>query len=240
MKARSVACIVLTIFLASCANTKVKNSSDYSSQLLYPKETKSLLFEKLFIYDEPLFGASLSYHDPAYPSDTITVYIYPIRATEWQETDEVLHGEMDAVYAEVQHSYQQVSEETRGKFFFDNAGKNFEGLKSRFDFEHQGRQINSFAYLFLSKDKYIKFRTSFDAQYTPDWNGDQIVQEILPGITVPDESLYMKSLRDEQREIDRQRREELMRLLLKAVENGDLVIEEEGEESTPESLGTTE
>ena len=155
----------------------------------------------------------------------ITVYVYPIAATDWENQQQTLDNHMNLVMEEVQHAvelgkYSRVGEATRTDFNFEYDGKEFRGLKSTFNawLKEGDTQLDSNAYLFISEDKFIKFRTSFDSLLTPDWNGDEIVKEILPELIVPPESPYMKNLREEHRQAQQQ---QLIELLMKAMEEGE-------------------
>lgn len=223
---------LFTALLFGCGTQQTKETTDYEKDLLYPRETASLVFKDIKVYDEPLYGAALTYLDPSYPTDVITLYIYPIPATEWDDQTKTLIAEMDKVIAEVNYAiqlgkYSKVGEETRTDFSFEHDGKQYSGLKSSFNtWLQDDTQLDSFAYLFISEDKFIKFRTSFHALLTPDWSGDHIVQEILPQLMVPPESAHMKKLRAEHRKAQQQRQQELLKLILQAVEDGSLEVEQ--------------
>lgn len=223
----------LSIFLAACGSQTTKNTTDYEHELQYPKKTANLVFKELKIYDDPLYGAGLSYVDPEYPTDLITLYIYPIPATEWEDEQASLQDEMNSVIEELNYAYVRVSKENREPFSFEAKSKKFSGLKASFNtWMDDDTELNSNAYLFIAEDKFVKFRTSFHALLTPDWNGDHIVQEILPELIVPPESPYMHKLRAEHREAEEQRRQGFLNLIMQAVE--------ENKKENQETEGKTE
>jgi len=220
--------VFLLLGLSACGSQPVQNANPYNSELSYPDETEHFVAEKRHIFEDPLLGVMVKWLDKAYDSDVITLYVYPIPKTAWDNVEEVLSQEMDNVVAEVDHAieqqrYQSRGAEVREPMMFDYDGQGYAGLKSSFTLERaDGIRLLSNAYLFVAEDKFIKFRTSFDARITPDWNGDNVVKELLPLLQVPPESGYMKALREQQRMVEEQQMQSLMKLLMEAVEKGDL------------------
>jgi len=196
----------LLLFLASCATQSTISASNYKTELIYPDEVYPFVFVSKKIYDDPRAGVSLSYQDTKNPTDFITVYVYPIASVDWSDSQDVMSKEMDNVLLEVDHMvklghYLSRGEEIRSIIEVSNGDVVLTGLRSKFSFiNKEEANYDSFAYLFLSEDKYIKFRTSFDSSETQGWNGDAIVKKLLPGITVPKESEYMADIRQKHRE----------------------------------------
>ena len=214
--------------IQACGTQQIKNDINYETDLGYPQETENFVVKDIHVYDDPFLGAALTWIDPRYPSDNITLYVYPVPKTDWSDVNETLSEEMDRVYEAVKYSveqgkYTQVEAEEREAFAFEEEGEMFSGLKSAFNtYLENDRKINSNAYLFIIEDKFVKFRTSFDALLTPDWNGDNIVKELLPVIEVPPESEYVRNIRAQHREVEEQQSQELIKLLLEAIEkNGE-------------------
>ncbi|WP_444944427.1 hypothetical protein ACJJIK_05160 [Microbulbifer sp. ZKSA006] len=212
--------VVLTsIIVASCGSIRPHDASNYQQDLIAPEETNSFVLEKSSIFDEPMLGIALKYDNKQYPTDIINVYIYPIDTISWEDTDEIIAIEMkdirDEIDLAVEHGhYKARSEESIEAFNFKTGNKSYSGQKSSFMLTDKNDiEYFSNSYVFIDKDKYIKFRTSFDSRATVKWNGDTAVKEILPEITVPGESEYMRNLRAEhQKEIN----QELIELLFQA------------------------
>ncbi|AWF80960.1 hypothetical protein BTJ40_09135 [Microbulbifer sp. A4B17] len=209
--------ILTSIIMASCGSMRPHNASNYQQDLITPEETNNFVLTESSIFDEPMLGIALKYDNKQYPTDIINVYVYPIDSISWEDTEEIISVEMKDILTEIdlaieQGHYKSRSKETLENFSFKAGEKSYTGKKSSFTFTSMNdTEYFSNSYVFIEKDKYIKFRTSFDSRATVKWNGDTAVKEILPGITVPDESEYMKSLRAEhQREIT----QNLMKLLL--------------------------
>lgn len=149
--------------------------------------------------------------------DLISIYVYPVPSTTWENQKETLEFEMENVLAEIDHALTMGIYSSRGKaelsdFEFNQANKTYQGKKARMQLAQvNGKLLDSDVYLFLAEDKIIKFRTSFDANFTPDWTGDAIVEELLPEITPPPESEYMHQLREKHRD---EMADQLIRALL--------------------------
>lgn len=211
--------LLLTALLSACASQRPKNDSDYEKDLIYPKDAYPLVFVEKKIFDDPMGGVMLRYVDENHPSDYITVYVYPIADISWDNTEDVLAEEMKTVLAEVDYMvqagrYSSRTPETQEKFTVEQAGQEVTGLKAKFSFIQDDKvEYDSFAYLFIEEDKFIKFRTSFATTETQNWSGDEIVKKLLPGIKVPPESEYMKNLREQHRQ---KMAEQLLELLKSA------------------------
>lgn len=212
--------ILALIFLTACASQRPKDATNYQTDLIYPQETENFVVQKLHVFDEPLLGALLGFVDKQYPQDIISVYVYPVPTTDWNDEEETLNLEMDRVMEEIDYSiktgrYISRTDEERQRFDFPAEGKEYTGLKVSMDLVLTDEQrLNSNAYLFIAQDKFIKFRTSFLANENIVINGDKAVREILPGLVVPPESAYMKKIREEHK---RQQQEAFLNLLLKAM-----------------------
>lgn len=215
---RYFATVVMSLTLLACANHPSRlPSSDYDRELRYPDETEHFMMAGKKAFDDPLYGVALRYLDKKYPDDLIDLYVYPIADFAWENIPHKLNQEMDAVIAEIDAvvasgSYQSRSEDARGEFTVADGKQNWVGLKSEFTLlSKEGRSYRSGVYLFLQKDKYIKFRTTFDAELSPGWNGDKVVKELLPEIDVPPESPYLKQIRQ-------QAKDQFFQQLLRAVQ----------------------
>ncbi|MBN8429588.1 hypothetical protein JF535_01865 [Microbulbifer salipaludis] len=213
--------IICCLTLASCASVRPKNATDYESQLGYPDETRNFVIINKKVFDEPMLGVMLEYTNKQYTRDNIDLYVYPIANYSWSDTEETLSGEMERVLAEVDQAieygyYQGRGEETIEPFQFSVDGDNYSGLKASFELTDKNDVTHfSNAYVFLEKDKYLKFRTSFNSIDTVPWNGDDAVKELLPTLEVPGESQYMADLRAAHKQRVTQN---LMNLILQAAQ----------------------
>ncbi len=217
---RSVSCLLgFVLLLSACTSTKdasqtdnadlqerPANASNYERDLVYPRETEYFVSEgNLVVYEDPFYGAAIAYVDKRDYPDIITVFFYPIPTTSWNNLDVALNGEVEEFLTELDNTvkvgvYQRRGQEVLSDFMINKNGQTYRGKKVHFDFANQqGTEFNADAYIFIQKDKFVKIRTSSPKDFTPDWNGDLIAEELIPEFDVPDESEYMRKLRDEYR-----------------------------------------
>ena len=218
---KNIIATLCCLALASCASVRPENAADYENQLQYPQETEHFVVINKQVFDEPLLGIMLEYTNKQYTHDNIDLYVYPIANYSWSDTEETLKSEMQRVLDELDRAieygyYKDRGEETTEPFTFSAAGEEYSGLKSSFELT-DNNEVKHFsnAYVFLEKDKYLKFRTTFNSIDTVPWNGDDAVKELLPVIEVPGESEYMAGLRKEHKQ---RVTETMMNLILQAVQ----------------------
>ncbi|WP_163936823.1 hypothetical protein [Paraferrimonas sp. SM1919] len=189
---------IIIIGMTGCQSTRPTTYSNYETNLEYAKQTANFKFTEKTIYQQAELGVMLEYENVIYPADNIDVFIYPILKTNWSNSERVLSNELDDSLKQVDAAvnlghYDSRTKATKTSFNVDQ----LQGKKASFSFDKNGQTYLSNTYIFLAKDKYIKFRTSFNKSLTNDWDGDQAVTEILPTLQVPNESAYMKKLRQE-------------------------------------------
>ncbi|AWB66977.1 hypothetical protein C2869_11250 [Saccharobesus litoralis] len=175
--------------------------SNYDKDLKFPDQTASLVMLERHTYEEPLLGASIRYENRYYDEDEIAIYTYPIRHFSWQHNRYLLSSEMRNIFSEIDNAVAQgLYQKREGKevsvYQFYWHGKQYSGLKAKTKiYLLSGLEYTSYSYLFVQKDKFIKFRIS-----QPNANNlaapDNLVREILPYIDVPSESNYMSKLRE--------------------------------------------
>lgn len=198
--------VLVTMYLVGCASTASTVALDSGAEIVAPELTENFRLVGRQQYPDPLYGVGFQYENRIYPSDVVTVYVYPINRVEWSDQDPVLTQESERVLAEVDYAVEQGhyasrSESVLSDFEFQSDEKTWRGKKSSFSLQTlQQVEFFSNTYLFILEDKYVKFRTSFDSRTTVPWNGDATVQELLPLIQVPPESDYMKQLRQNHRQ----------------------------------------
>ncbi len=202
---RTLLALLIVALVAGCASQPKIHSSNYERDLIAPNETENFIQVEKTIYPQPQYGVGMSYANKRHPSDHTTVYIYPIPSIDWSDNEATLAKEMKPVLTEVDamvsHGrYDSATAAAESPFIFTANEQTYNGLKAHFSFTTQQRAYDSDAYLFIQKDKFIKFRVSFDSELTANWNGDAAVKELLPLITVPDESPWMRENREHHRE----------------------------------------
>ena len=240
--------LVLTgiLFLGACASNQSdkKNdsgprmthlsSSDYANALVYPDKVYSLQYVSQHQYDDPIWGIQLRYAHIFSQADILDVYVYPIPATKWEEQLTVLNEETNAVLKEItlaveKGHYQSVTSGQSGEV--NIAGQ--KGVKTPLELTMKdGTPYQSFVYLFIQQDKFIKLRFSLlkgNGAGLP--NEDSLAEEIIANIKVPPESEYMIAKREEHKKLQTQ---QFLQLLMQAVQNNKTKI---GAEVESESGG---
>ena len=221
MTCKNIYMLLLCATLISCASTRPKEFTDYQAQLIAPVTAEEFILKEKKVFDDPALGAMLSYINRDFPEDNITVYVYPINATSWEDSNETLTKELKNalrdVDAAVHHGYYQSrSAETIKDIIFKENNIEYVGKSAEFNLTtKQGIDIYSNVYLFIDQDKYIKFRTSYDSRLTNVSMGDDAVHKLLPQMVIPPESIYMKNIREAH---DKKRQEQLMQLIMQAME----------------------
>ncbi len=176
------------------------NDSDYIHDLKAPAQLLDFNLIGQYVFPNPLFGTQLRYTNPQFQDDYLDVFVYPIRRTDWQDTQDVIQHELDNSREETELFYQEqqrplvlgnnrdIRWQQEGSEFY---GGYFEGYVD--DLE----PLPTSTYVFVQGDKFIKLRCSFPAEYA-----EQLVKALLPALTVPDESLFMTQLRQHHRTED--------------------------------------
>lgn len=211
--------ICICLFVGACTSTNSNNNqkendapkrnnfaSDYEKDLIIPLETDVYILTERETFDEPTLGTMLRYANKDFPEDNITLYVYPISAINWDNTEETINQELGYVLEEIdmavkQGMYKSREKETKNNFVITHNIHEFKGIKSKLKITDKNDVLfYSNTYLFILADKFIKFRISFDSRMSKEIDGDNIVETLLPLIKVPVESVYMKNIRAEHRE----------------------------------------
>lgn len=194
-------CVLLFTGCTSALPPRPSNDNNYEADFRYPQLTANFALQEKVIYPDPRQGVMLHYIDRRMYGDLINVFVYPVPDILWDNRHETLNEQMAMVLGEIEQAvklgmYQFKTEAVLSDFTFVHEGSEYAGKKARMQVGFGPEKIlDSDIFLFLAEDKIIKFRTSFDASFTPDWTGDAIVRELLPEITPPPESEFMRNLR---------------------------------------------
>ena len=199
--------LMMSVLLASCAQQgRPVSASDYELPTLAPQMADDLILVEKKIFDHPAMGTMLRYLDQSNPSDSISVYIYPINQVSWDNELTTIEAELYRSLAEIDQAvkhghYKSRKRETVSDFSVKAGHKTYVGMKAQLDIYNQlDHKYYSDIFVFVDKDKFIKFRTSFNGEQSHFWTGDDIVFSILPKLRVPPESNYMRQLRNAHRE----------------------------------------
>lgn len=171
--------------------------SDYIQQLKAPQQLLDFHLAGQHIFNDPLAGTQLRYTNADYIDDYIDVFVYPIRRTNWQDQSAVLQEELDNTRKEIELFYRQQNRKLTlhavNTISWLHHQQQFSGGYFEASIEDTELQPSS-TYLFIAGDKFIKLRCTFGASHA-----EVLVKNLLPGLTVPDESLFMAKLRQRYR-----------------------------------------
>lgn len=186
--------------LTSCANQEPLASSNYTTDLSFPKQTEELVFMEQEQSENPLFGTRLSYQSRFYELDIFNVFIYPIRQLNWQNQTNILMDEAVLAYQTLdelvkEKGYRSRSLEDIDEISFEFDQQKYQGLRgaSRIHL-HDELYMHNYVYFFIQQDKVIRFSVNMKfAEQLP--APDDYIKGLLAELTVPKESPYMVELR---------------------------------------------
>lgn len=180
-------------------------ADDYYNELHIPTRVAEYEHISTFVYPDPFLGAQLRFQHSGKTSEKIDVYVYPISQVEWKNLDETLGNEMESVKKEIdlmtkRGDYKSASFGQTQPISFSRSNDTYVGKLAYGDILMDERN-SSLIYLFAKKDKFIKVRmTRPDAEgkLTPQ-EAEKFVQELVSEISVPGESFFIGSLRQNKR-----------------------------------------
>jgi len=183
--------------LTSSFLTTFLESSDYEKDLVTPQNISSFESVEQFLYNNPLLGTVITYANPNFYSDKIDLYVYPIRQVELNNQAALLARESQNIKTEFDAVAKQL-EWTNIHFSaikpLEVSGNDYaiKGIYFEGDYQQKlGEKAFTSVYLFKLKDKFVKFRASFPERFIT-----KHIKEIISQIKVPDESIFMKNLRN--------------------------------------------
>lgn len=212
--------IFICFIVASCASNKPINSTNYATDLVAPETAGPLVFYKREIFEDPLLGAMLRYQNPAFPSDKIDVFVYPIRDFDWSDAENTINGELTIAVGDVDKAIEYGAYESRTTEQITDitamqGDQTLKGKKAEFTLTKKDEASNlSLVYMFIREDKYIKSRVTLENADGSSAMADASVREILKDLVIPPESQYMKDLRAQHK---KQVQDQFMQLILQAV-----------------------
>lgn len=178
-------------------------AEDYHHDLHAPVQVGEYTHVLTYIYPDPFFGVQLSYTRERRNDEKNDIFIYPIRAVDWSDTTGILNREMAVVRKDIDlavqsHIYTSAQLGEVQPFTCSGAGQTYRGERIAGSVVlASGEHLRSYVYLFLIKDKYVKFRVSVAADTSPVRAAqvEAFIAALLPQLTVPDESQFMAALR---------------------------------------------
>lgn len=187
---------------------KALNASDYEQDLNVPDSVGDYVLDEKYIHNNPFFGAMLTFQHRQFAFDRAEVFIYPIRRTEWTDTEAVTREEADNLRSDLELMQREgqlksvVSGEIKPLQW--NAGQNV--LSGSFYTntltDNDDQQARTANYIFTSGDKFVRVHAFFPIQQgsASVGNPDDFVRELLHTISLPVESRFMARLREQYRQ----------------------------------------
>ena len=180
-------------------------AENYRRDLKAPNQVGDYARTDMFIYPDPFLGVQLRYQHGKQRDEKDDVFVYPVRQADWSDLNKTLMDEMEAVLKDVDLAVKAGAYKSAQ---FDSAkaitlGKNRLAGRSAVGYvvASSGEQLRSFIYLFVVKDKIVKFRiTSINADSAiTQAETEAFIGELLSQLSVPDESFFIATLRQNRR-----------------------------------------
>lgn len=177
---------------------KSLNASDYEKDLSVPTTISTFEYAGQFLYNNPLLGSVISYNNAKFHSDNIDLYVYPIRNAYFNNSNELLTQESENIRADFtataeQLEWSNINFSTNKPLNITTDSTPITGIYFEGEYlEKFGEKSFTSTYLFQLKDKFVKFRASFPASFITEH-----IKTIIGQIEVPNESPFMKKLRQD-------------------------------------------
>lgn len=187
------------LFSPSTISTALK-ATDYNENLVVPDAIGDFQLARQFSYYDPFLGNQTTYVNPDYGNDLIDLFVYPIRKTDFEDTQAVLAFESTNIRKELEivikeQKWQDLTFSEAQPVTYVKDGVEYQGIGFDGSYTNElGEETFTSVYLFALEDKFVKWRASFPAEFIK-----QQVTELMPQISVPSESLFMAKLRQNSR-----------------------------------------
>ncbi|GAA6167263.1 hypothetical protein NBRC116591_10730 [Sessilibacter corallicola] len=209
--AKSIASYLMKSFQESEVFTpeflsKEIESSNYSDELTLPEFVGEYQFSEDIIFHNPLNGVVNRYTHQEFLFDYVDVFVYPVRHWDLNNGKALIEREIGIIKNEIdlllQESNSSKAEFDEPEFYSVNSteGKvSFAALSGDYLTEEKQR-YKTVIYLYQEEDKFIKFRSTFEADAALGRQIKTFVDEVAGKIQVPEESLFMAQIRQSWRE----------------------------------------
>jgi hypothetical protein len=189
----------------------VLQADDYHRDLQPPLQIGDYRHTDFRLFPDPLLGVQLRYAHNAVKEEAADVFVYPIRQVEWADADQTANTEIQSVLREVEFAikagaYRAATHDEPAPIMLHSGNREFRGRRTTGTITLQSGQILAdYIYIFTLKDKYIKFRfTRPTGAAAAETTLNNFVRDFLVGATIPDESLFMASIRQQRRDSEAQ------------------------------------
>jgi hypothetical protein len=180
-------------------------AENYPRDLRVPTRVGNYTHDATHVYPDPFLGAQLHFRHNNRSDDKTDAFVYPIRRVEWSKLDETLVDEMEAIKKDAElvvkaGVYKAVEFAPNRPFAFTHEGKSYSGQSAAGTITlPDGSRSSSKIYLFVLKDKFVKFRITQPDAGTDITEIEGFVTGLIPQLVVPDESLFIATLRQQKR-----------------------------------------
>lgn len=187
--------------LSTAYLTAFLRASDYQKDLKVPSQIANFELSGQYVYNDPLFGSVATYANQAYHNDKIDLYVYPIRKVDITDELLLLNEEVNNIKDEfnsVAKNYQwtDINFSPPKALTVMHGKQSISGIYFQGEYiKERGEKSFTSVYLFKLKDKFVKFRASFPEKFITEQ-----ISQVFSQIDVPNESLFMKKLRQQGRE----------------------------------------
>lgn len=179
------------------------DASDYQLDTTLPDQVADFRLTDRHLYRDPFMGTLLNFNHTQFAFDRIDVFIYPIRATHWDNAQELIQLEMANNRAEIEYFEQEGHidnvelNEPELRHWTAGGTTTSVGFMDGYYLSPQQERLYTSTYVFIKEDKFVKVRASFpkNPEETTVVAPDHFVQALIPSISVPTESTYMARLR---------------------------------------------
>lgn len=171
-------------------------ASDYPTDLKAPDEVAGFTLRGKQLFADPFQGVMLRYTHPHYEDDHFDMFVYPIFHSHWNDAQLVMRDELgkelnDILTLAEARSMDIVGDSAVEPIMWDDERQSFSGYSVSVNAtNNEDQPIYASTYVFIAKDKIIKFSANFPRRLA-----DVLVKEALPHVDVPGESALMQGIR---------------------------------------------
>jgi hypothetical protein len=182
------------------------NSSDYFQGLSTPEQAGKYFKQQTIVYNNPLYGAYVSYGRDTLETDYIEVFVYPVRSGHWSDETSTLQKEMENIRKDLdlfnkENSLQSLH--VSDNEFVDLPHPNAPVTAIVFSNEVQDTLSNEYVshnYLMIMQDKFLRIRHTSLRDAAPSEQVQNAVRQLVQESRVPPESLFLAKLRKQWRD----------------------------------------
>ncbi len=181
--------------------SKEIQSSNYALELNLPEFMGEYELSENKIFHNPLNGVINRYTHEEFQFDYVDIFVYPVRHWQLDNHQALMDREIDIIKKEIDLLLKESDSSnalySEPEFYsIDVSGKELSlAFLSGNYFSKDNQSYQTVIYLYRVKDKFVKFRSTFEAGVNLNDKIKDFVDSIAREITVPEESLFMAQIR---------------------------------------------